>query len=494
MWKAVPGIVSRLATGPRIAALAILSAAIIPMALCRPIDGDEGFFLMAARLISEGRTLYRDFFFLHAPAVPYLFGSWFALVGPGWYAARLLSALIGVAIGMLVFEHLQQATGRWRWALLGTALYAMTGLVLGWFTPVKSLGASCLFTLAAVSLLARGGKRSVLVGGIFLGLAAAARLYLVVGIPCTLLFLWRREGWSRQLRGDVGRLLLGLLVGSLPLLLVLIQDPQAFLFGTVEYHTLRDLRSAGVVGDWPQKRATLLAVLGLHEAEGAGSIQFLGLVMLALASLLSAATPRNSLFASLWLALFVVSLLPTPSYPQYFALLVPFLIVEGVTFLASLQLSFLRRALVLGLAAYGALGFADIRRFLVTGANVPGMGDRARRARWSIPHVAAVGRAIDEQHLPVGGSWWPGYFVSAKTPITVELANDFGRLVARKIPEDRRRRFHIVTHEEMAGMLQRKEPALFVEGIWAYRPNADRLPQGYRMVKQEGTVKVWVAK
>jgi hypothetical protein len=495
MSNGVPGLWKRVATWPRIAAVAILSAAIIPMALARPIDGDEGFFLMAARLISQGKALYKDFFFLHAPAVPYFFGTWFAVVGPGWYAARLLSALIGIAVGLFLFEHLQQATGRWRWALAGTVLYAGAGLVLGWFTPVKSLGTSTLFTFAAVSLLSREGRRAVLLGGIFLGLAASARIYLVVAVPCALLFLLRRDRWSKAFLRDVLQLAAGVLIGCLPLWLALIQDRQAFIFGTVEYHALRDVRSAGVIGDFPQKVATFMAVLGLEGADGAGSIQFLGLMVLALAGLVSKATRANSLFAYVWMALFVISLLPTPSYPQYFAMLIPFLIVEAVVFLATLDPVPLRPALIVGMVAYLALGLADVRRFLVTGTGVPGLWARDRIARWSIPHVVAVGRAIDEQQQPVGASWWPGYFVSAKTPIAIDLANDFGMVVADKISETRRRRFHIVTHAEIQGMLQRKDPPLFVEGNWAYRPTADQLPdRGYEMVRSQGVVKIWTAR
>jgi hypothetical protein len=51
--------------------------------------------------------------------------------GPGWYAGRVLSGLLSVVIGMVLFEHLLRATGRWGWALLGAALYATAGLVLG---------------------------------------------------------------------------------------------------------------------------------------------------------------------------------------------------------------------------------------------------------------------------------------------------------------------------------------------------------------------------
>src|SRR5205085_1367833 len=127
----------------------------------RPIDGDEGFFLMAARLVSKGLAPYRDFFFIHGPAIPYFFGTWFSVVGPGWYAARVLSGLISIVIGMVVFEHLLRSTGRWGWALFGAALYATAGLALGWFSPVKSLGISALFAFCGAAVLAREGRRSI---------------------------------------------------------------------------------------------------------------------------------------------------------------------------------------------------------------------------------------------------------------------------------------------------------------------------------------------
>ena len=484
-----------LATWPRLAALALLSATALPMALQRPIDGDEGFFLMASRLVSKGMALYHDFFFIHGPAIPYLFGAWFRVVGPGWYAARVLAGLISVAIGMMVFEHLLRATGRRGWALFGAALFASTGLVLGWYSPVKSLGISALFAFGGMAVLAREGRRSVLIAGVLLGLTTSARLYMLATVPCALLFLLRRRGWSRALGRELVQLGIGLAIGALPLIWVLLRDHQAFIFGTVEYHALRDVRSAGVIGDWSQKRETLLSILGIESPDGGGAIQFLGLVLLALGSLFSSATPRNSPFAPVWLTLFVVSILPTPSYTQYFCLLVPFLIVEAVVLLASLPTPPLRPVLALGLAAYAALGVADVRRFLVTGANVPGLWSADRLARWRIPQVVAVARAIDEQNLPVGASWWPGYFVSTRTPIHVDLANDFGMVIADKVTEPRRRRFHIVTHGEMGAMIDRHDPPLFVEGNWAYTPNAQLLPaRGYQLARTVGPVRIWAVK
>ena len=47
----------------RLTATAILSAVVLPAAMLRVIDGDEGYLLQAARLVSEGERPYIDFFF-----------------------------------------------------------------------------------------------------------------------------------------------------------------------------------------------------------------------------------------------------------------------------------------------------------------------------------------------------------------------------------------------------------------------------------------------
>ena len=116
--------------------------------------------------------------------------------------------------------------------------------------------------------------------------------------------------------------------------------------------------------------------------------------------------------------------------------------------------------LIIGILLFGRK-LPDVGRYLVTGIGVPGVWMRDRISRWSIPHVRAVGRAIDEQHRPVGASWWPGYFVGTTTPIAVDLANDFGMVIADKVPAARRRRFHIVSHDEVALMVKRHNPPLF---------------------------------
>jgi len=87
-----------------------------------------------------------------------------------------------------------------------------------------------------------------------------------------------------------------------------------------------------------------------------------------------------------------------------------------------------------------------------------------RVARWSIPTVLTVAQKIDAAGKPMGASWWPGYFVTTRTPLISTLANDFGFRAAPRLPPQERRRIGIVTHDEVVGMMDQHVPPLFVRG------------------------------
>ena len=71
-------------------AVTISATVIVPMALARPLDGDEGFYSLAAKLVGDGKEPYSDFWFQHAPLLPYVYGAWGRIFGDGWYSYRLL--------------------------------------------------------------------------------------------------------------------------------------------------------------------------------------------------------------------------------------------------------------------------------------------------------------------------------------------------------------------------------------------------------------------
>src|SRR5579863_10703061 len=70
-------------------------AALAYYAATRPIDGDEGFYTTATRLVWQGKVPYRDFFYQQAPLLPYLYSWMWAIHPRSLIAMRLISALCG---------------------------------------------------------------------------------------------------------------------------------------------------------------------------------------------------------------------------------------------------------------------------------------------------------------------------------------------------------------------------------------------------------------
>src|SRR5215467_5337627 len=84
---------------------ALLAAVFVPMSLFRLVDGDEGTYLLVARLVAEGQLPYHDFYYPQMYLLPYVYGGWMKVVGYSWYAARLLSAVFSVLLGLLVYRQ-----------------------------------------------------------------------------------------------------------------------------------------------------------------------------------------------------------------------------------------------------------------------------------------------------------------------------------------------------------------------------------------------------
>ena len=67
------------------------------------LNQDEGWYLYAARLVSEGKTPYRDFFYTQAPVMPIVYSSFTSIWNDfGILGARIFTMLLG-AVGIAFF-------------------------------------------------------------------------------------------------------------------------------------------------------------------------------------------------------------------------------------------------------------------------------------------------------------------------------------------------------------------------------------------------------
>jgi len=181
-----------------IAAILIFQCLIfVPVATVRPIDGDEGFYLLAAKLAFQGKQLYTDFFYPQMPLLPYVYGLWMSIFGFSWYAARLLSALLAVGTGLLLYKYVVRLTTKRSLGLLAVGLYALCSVLLGWYTVAKTFSLSVFLLMSAVVLLPRDSdshrELRYVLSGLLLGLAVDTRLLFLGVVPVFWLVLCRSQ-------------------------------------------------------------------------------------------------------------------------------------------------------------------------------------------------------------------------------------------------------------------------------------------------------------
>ena len=178
------------------------------------LNQDEGWYLYAAQLVGEGKTLYRDFFFTQGPVMPVVY-SFFSWMWRAWgiIGGRALSAVFG-ALSILFAAALA-----WRIAREGAkAAAAVTvSLVLGsnlyhvYFLSIpKTYSISALALAAGLYLLTfsreRRGTAFAFASGASLALAACTRtsLALVPAAALAFLVLDRRNRGSAALAFALG--------------------------------------------------------------------------------------------------------------------------------------------------------------------------------------------------------------------------------------------------------------------------------------------------
>ena len=435
-----------------------LAGVFVPMALFRFVDADEGTYLLVSRLVVEGRVPYHDFFYPQMYFLPYVYGAWMKLVGYSWYAARLLSAVFCVALGLLVCRQVTRLAGSRAWGVAATLLLASSSFAFGWYPLVKAYALVTLLMFGAYAVLSARSPWRWAASGLLLGLAVACRVYVVGVLPAFLLeiYLTERDGRARLMQ--LARFTVAFAVALLPAELLFLIDPETFMFNVVGNELLRDqvFPMNEPVSWWTAKTLPAMMLFGLSGATTGATRQFLFLALPCFAAWISYVRSRQRLpLASLIaICLFAASHVPTPVYTQYFCMLVPFLLVDAVVFMARLvgedSTSQLRYLVAVGMAAYILSSPVDVYRYTVTADLLEG---RSNPADWRISTVRAVGHSID-RHLrpgrPFAISFWPGYFVETRAAILPGMENHFALFYANHLPPRQIEQFKLMS----AGQLQ----------------------------------------
>lgn len=248
------------------------------------LNQDEGWYLYAAREVSQGRMPYVDFAFTQGPVLPVMYAAGHRIAGPlGVEGGRWLTLGFG-GIALVLSGLLGARLSPAGWRGCGAAI---TVILLG-INVYHSQFTATVKTYALCSALLMGGmvlvhraaeaRRPVagFLGGLLLALAAGTRLSAGVVLAVVCFSLLFRRGGRRTLAwffiGLGGAI--GLAAAFGPLLLA---APEAVRFGLLDYHGARDVGNASAL--WLYKAGFLSRFAGAYLV-AAGAAVALGLLHL----------------------------------------------------------------------------------------------------------------------------------------------------------------------------------------------------------------------
>ena len=243
------------------------------------LNQDEGWYLYAARLVSEGKTPYRDFFYTQAPVMPVVYAAFtFVWNAFGLLGARILTIVFG-ALGLAFFCALAArlvAPGRRALAALAVFLLLGSNLYHLYYVAIpKTYALASLFVAVGFFLLSfarDGGWKGALfaaASGVSLAFASGTRISLgvllaVVGFGLLLSFRsWR---WTFLWFGIGGALALCVVYGPF----LLDADARSGLLAAQMYHASRGgfdpVFTVGSLSRLVRWYAPLFVVLGMGVA------------------------------------------------------------------------------------------------------------------------------------------------------------------------------------------------------------------------------------
>src|SRR5690606_20030537 len=115
---------------------------ILAVSHARLIARDEGYYLFAADLVSQGFTPYLDFFYPQMPLLPYVYGAWYGIVGASWEAARFLSAFFTIGTMLLVYHEASLTTASRKSGATIAFLFSIFNLTYAWHPTGQTYGLS----------------------------------------------------------------------------------------------------------------------------------------------------------------------------------------------------------------------------------------------------------------------------------------------------------------------------------------------------------------
>jgi hypothetical protein len=478
----------------------------------RFVDHDEGFYLSAAYLISQGKWLYKDFFYPQMPLFPYLMAGVGKIAGFSILINRIIGLLSSLVIFLFIVFYLQYRFRNYKGgsfaALVAGYLYAMHTLVFHWHTVSKPYSHTAfLLLLAAISMLLASErkiqfKKGMFFCGLLWGIACGIKLFYLPLIFPFLLFiignkdLNKEEKWQGVKTFAGGGLIPGVFV-----FFFLLLDKENFLFGNIYYHLLNAKWriTIGSPGTWWLDKGRILfsGLFGYDVTRPilSGAVVFVFVLwvlnrfkIISHVKFISNFRPEL-LFTMIVLIQGVTFLFLVPFQEQYLVVLVPFftIIAAGlwVWFIENFRYCGLIIGIIMLLYAYPASCWTTnwIRKREFSGV---------KRVNNLSRELARITRPGDNIF-----SFWPGYAVLARRKITPGMESGaFGYRITYQLSDQQAIRYHLLKRSMILKKIDNGDYPILVKGMdWGYLHRDGELSH-YREVYREplGRWAIWIRK
>lgn len=491
-----------------IAGSLILVLALFARIMTYPVNHDEQIHIAASRLVWQ-EPLYRTLGYNHLPDLPLVLGSIYALTGTDHLllVGRLLIFAAWLATGaILVWIAHRAGAGRGA-AIIACLLLASTELlgtagmlVTNNFLPIPFALVSIQCLLCAVQSDRAAARWSVLAGAAAM-MAVLLKVSFVALAPPLLgaaLLAPIATGWRGRFVSILLPMAGGAAIAALPAALVILADPGAFFAHTILYFLgphhdfwqastapkAMSLRDKAVIAErvWLSGGAILAAVL-------AGAFVWIG-------GAWKASWPARALYPFALVSatagsLALVSFVPTPAFPQYYAPAVPFVVMLAVVAYGQLDVDARQRA-------FPFVGVAACLALAVLGPRLGALPALAKPQSWT---GIALHREADQIRKAVGRRAEGAEIATLSPIVALEsgmriypefAAGPFVYRIAPFIPPADRDRYVTTSPDDIARFLGSRRPlAILVGSEPALEPPfADYArANGYREVSigREGT-------
>lgn len=317
-------------------AVALLFGGLLLYGETRGFSWDEGFHLMAARLIKEGKRPYLDFCFAQTPLNAYWNAAWLWIFGDSWRVIHAIAALLVAGAVLLTAEFILARFPVSGWRLAGALTAAfLVGLnaAVFLFGSIGQAYGLCLFlTVAAfrVAVVAvdRQSPLWTAAAGLLASAAAAASLLTAPVVPVLLVWMliYNRAGSrARKLAAFVA----GAVIPFLPVAWFFMKAPHQVFFNLVEYHAR--YRQVHWEGATQHDFEVLLSWIDSGQALLLGLLAAAGLYFIVARSGWERAR-RAEFYLCGWIAVLMGAEIANahPTFYWYFLLVVPFVAIPAI--------------------------------------------------------------------------------------------------------------------------------------------------------------------